>query len=221
MAGSMTYEPAPLLGIGDVPVDRPIVTLDIDGVLNAYDSDRGPSPWVPPCEPLPVPYGLDRREDVRIPDEMCEEYGRRPGATLTITWSTALMGDLADLADGLGVTVLWLTSWNRFAGFLASTRFWPGGGSPAIGHIDVNRGGTCGSAAGKAIAIEELCARLTDAHPGGDVPPLVSFDDDAPWDALLWGRPANPLPGFFHGIRTEPAWGITMSQMAGLIDIVG
>ena len=212
---------ARILDVSDIPTDRPVITLDIDGVLNAFDHGRSLPSWQKPIEDNPVTHDITDRKKVTLPTEMCEKCGYREGQSFVITWARTLMDDIAELAESGRATIVWLTSWNEFADWLGDECFWPGGKSPATGCIDCTIGGSRSSYAGKIRCLREICDALVAAHPDGDAPPVVSFDDDAPWDYQGWGRNEKPLPGFFHGIQTDPRHGITMTQWEEMLEIVG
>lgn len=214
----------PEIAIADVPTDKPIITLDIDGVLNAFDHGRDRPTWAADWEDDPIPYDIDHSERVTIPDEMCDEYGYMRGRSFVIQWASGLMEDLSEIAKSGKATFLWLTSWNAYAGFLANTCFWPDGSSPVSAYVDTTNGGYRSSYAGKVIAMDDLCERMMVDRPD-DPLPIVSFDDDAPWESKAWNlgtsRGGALMPSFFHGIGTDPRNGITRSQIAALRDLLG
>lgn len=211
---------ARIVGIDEIPADRPVVTLDIDGVLNAFDHGRPRYSWQRPAEDEPVPYDITDVRRVTLPGEMCDECGYRHGQSFEIAWSADLMADIAELAESGKATIVWLTSWNDFADWLWATHLRPDSPSPAFGCLDCTAGRTCSSHAGKVRVLRELCDMLEAVHPDGDAPPVVSFDDDAPWDYQGWGRSERLLPDFFHGVRTDPRYGITMSQWDGMLELI-
>lgn len=213
------------LAIADIPLDRPIVTLDIDGVLNAFDHGRERHEWDLPIEYAPMPYRINHSRKVTIPAEMCEQMGYWPGQSFRITWSDDLMADIAELAATGKVTLVWLTSWNEFADFLGWKCFWRGQASPVLGYIDCMLGGRRSSYAGKLIVLRSICQAMADAHPDGDAPMVVAYDDDAPWEWRGWrdgdddGR--ETLPDFFLGMKTDPRYGITKSQWEDVLEELG
>ena len=210
---------APLVPADEVPTDRPVVILDVDGVLNAYDYGLEPSPWQPVVESNPEPYAIDREALIRLPYRASGAYGHVATREYPIRWSTELAGDLARLADDGRVTLLWLTSWNAEAGLLAEGLLWPGRPSPVIGYMDATgEDGRC-SYASKRLVMKAVCDAMGQARPD-DPMPVVAFDDDMPWDATTWGGGVE-FPRFFHGIGTNPAHGVTRSQLrvvAGIVD---
>lgn len=208
------------LSVADIPMDRPIVTLDIDGVLNAFDHGRELASWQRPVEDDPITYDIDHREDVEIPEQMCRDFGQPIGRSYWITWSSDLMADIAELAATGAVTIVWLTSWNGYADFLANTRFWPGADSPAAGFIDVTHGQRRHAYGGKVAIMDALCEAMMAAHPNDDPLPVIAFDDDQPWTAKTWDG-SGMMPWFFHGIGTDPRFGITLSQWMGALDLIG
>lgn len=201
---------APAVPVDALPTDRPIVTLDVDGVLNAYDFGREPSPYQPKVEDDPEPYGIDRGETITLPYQPTGAYGHVSKREYLIQWATGLADDVARAADEGVATFVWLTSWQDEAGLLASEMLWPGRPSPVIGYVDAKAGATRCTYASKRVAMRAICDAMESARPD-DPMPVISFDDDMPWDAGMWGGGVE-FPGFFHGVATDPRHGITRSQ---------
>lgn len=210
------------LSVSDIPTDRPVITLDVDGVLNAFDHGRKLHSWQRPIEDDPVLFRINHSRRVQVPQEMCDEFGYYGGHSFKITWSDELMGELEDVARKGAATLVWLTSWNEFADFLGWNCFWRRRPSPVLGYVDCTLGGRRSSYAGKVSAIDGICDAMQAAHPDGDVPYVISFDDDRPWESRMWNDPhAKPLPAFFQGIGTDPRHGITKSQLDGVLELIG
>lgn len=88
---------------------------------------------------------------------------------------------------------------------------WPGRPSPVIGYADAKADAERCTYASKRIAMKAICDAMTASRPD-DPMPIISFDDDMPWDATMWGGGVE-FPEFFHGIATDPQHGITKSQL--------
>lgn len=201
--------PARLIGVRDVPTDRPIVLLDVDGVLNAYDHGIAPSPWQPKVESDPIPYEIDREATIVLPAKRTAGGDGSEKREYRIAWSSELADELARAADDGLVTLLWLTSWNSDAGLLSDELLWPGRPSPILGYLDSKGDAERTTFATKNVVMRRVCDAVASS---GDRPvPVIAFDDDMPWDSLMWGIDAE-FPPFFHGIGTNPAYGITRSQ---------
>lgn len=210
------------LSVSDIPADKPIVTLDIDGVLNAFDHGKRLRSWQRPIEDAPTLFRINHRQRIRVPREMCERHGYRYGQSFKITWSDDLMDAIEAAAKAGDATFVWLTSWNEFADFLGWRCFWRGRPSPVLGYLDCTQGGASHAYTGKVGAFEELCWRMESAHPDGDIPGIVAFDDDKPWESRMWNeRGAQPMPAFFHGVGTDPRHGITKSQWDETMGLLG
>lgn len=207
----------------DIPTDRPVITLDVDGVLNAFDHDRGSRMMGRRLEEAPVPYRINHSRKVTLPAEMCHQHGYGLGKSFRITWSDDCMADILSVAKSGMASIVWLTSWNEFADFLGWRCFWRGEPSPAIGYIDCTTGGMRSSYVGKLLAFFEVCEAMSDAHPDGDIPPVIAIDDDSPWTPRDWYREGgdDPLPDFFHGVATDPCYGLTRSQWEDVLGIFG
>jgi hypothetical protein len=201
---------ARLLTVDEVPTDKPIVTLDVDGVLNAYDHGREPSPWQPKVEDNPMPYAIDMDEVIALPYRPSGAYGHVSKREYRIQWSRDLMGAIADAADAGKATFVWLTSWDDEAGLLADELLWPGRPSPVLGYLDSKAGMPQTTFDSKRTVMAELCRAMEKSRPD-DPMPIISFDDDQPWNDLMWGTGIE-FPKFFHGIGTDPRNGITQSQ---------
>lgn len=214
------------LTVADIPMDRPIVTLDIDGVLNAFAARREGFSRRLLLDDDPTHYELSHSQRVVIPSEMRRLHGYRPGTSFRITWSDELMADIRILSESGDATVVWLTSWNAFADFLGWRCFWGDGPSPALGFLDSTTGMRRSSYAGKFVVLEELCKAMEVAHPDGDILPVIAIDDDAPWEERLWlsldrtGEMDDPWPGCFHGIMTNPRYGITRTEWQEILALV-
>lgn len=206
------------LQVGEVPTDRPIITLDIDGVLNAFDHGRELKSWQRPFEDDSVTYPINHSQMVRLPAEMCDEFGYFRGKGFVITWSDDCMADIARLAREGRATLVWLTSWNAYADFLGWKCFWRGEPSPVLGYIDSTNGGTRSSYVGKVRVLDALCERMLLERPG-DPLPVIAFDDDQPWDSKRWDG-SGLMPSFFHGVATDPRHGITKSQWDGMLELL-
>jgi hypothetical protein len=196
--------------------------LDIDGVLNAFDHAHGRRPWLRPVEDAPEPYRINHARKVTLPAEMCHKMGYLPGKSFTITWSDDLMGDIKAVVDDGLASIVWLTSWNEFSDFLGWKCFWRGLPSPAVGYMDCMLGGRQSAYTGKLISLIEICAAMEKAHPDGDVPAVISLDDDSPWMYSSWASDdaTGSLAPFFHGIATDPSYGITKSQWKNVLSLI-
>lgn len=208
---------ARLVAVADIPTDRPIITLDIDGVINAYDNGREPSPYQPKVEDAPKPYAVNRSETIRLPYKPTGAYGHVSKREFLIQWSDVLTAEIARIADEGKATLVWLTSWQDEAGLLASEMLWPGRPSPVLGYVDAKGDATRCTYASKRLAMRAICDAMETTRPD-DPLPVISFDDDMPWDATAWGGGAE-FPGFFHGIATDPRFGITESQLGQAMGI--
>lgn len=213
-----TAHKAKELHVWEIPTDRPVITLDIDGVLNAFDHGRRLPSWQVPFEDDPSPYRINHSQRVTLPAEMCREYGYLPGQSFTITWSDDLMADIAEVARDGQATLVWLTSWNAYADFLGWRCFWRGEPSPVLGYIDSTYGGTRSSYVGKVRALDALCERMLFERPDNPLP-VIAFDDDQPWDSKRWDG-SGMMPSFFHGFATDRRHGITRSQWDGVLDLI-
>ena len=207
------------LPIWEVPTDKPIITLDIDGVLNAFDYGRRLHSWQRPIEEEPALYRINHSQKVVLPVEMCDEYGYLRGRSFVITWSDELMADIAEVARTGEATLVWLTSWNAYADFLGWKCFWRKEPSPVLGYVDSTNGDTRSSYVGKVKVLDALCERMLFERPDNPLP-VIAFDDDQPWDSKRWDG-SGMMPGFFHGIATDPRHGITKSQWDGVLGILG
>lgn len=208
---------ARIIPVSEIPTDRPIVTLDVDGVLNAYDNGIAPSPYQPEVEDSPVPYDIDGDAVIALPYRLAGAYGHVSRREYRIQWSSMLMDDLADAADRGLVTLVWLTSWDDEAGLLADELLWPGRPSPVLGYIDSKDGATRTTYASKNRMMKAICDHMSQRRPDAPMP-VISFDDDMPWDDLMWGTHVE-FPEFFHGIGTNPRYGITMSQWSAALEV--
>lgn len=218
----VTSHKARELHVEDIPMDKPIITLDVDGVLNAFEYVRERYPWPFQVTDVPETYRINHSRKVVLPAEMCHQMGYWPGKSFTITWSDDLMADIAAVAEAGKANIVWLTSWNEFADFLGWKCFWRGNPSPAIGYVDCTLGRTRSSYVGKIHALWEMCSAMKAAcHDGEEAPGIVAFDDDAPWDYRSWNKEDEPFPSFFRGVATNPRYGITKTQWRTVLDILG
>lgn len=202
-----------------MPTDRPIVTLDVDGVLNAYDHGTEPSPWQPKVEDDPEPYPIHMDGTISLPGAPSDNGDSAKAREYRIQWSSELMDAIAQVADAGRITFVWLTSWDADAGILADRLLWPGRPSPVLGYIDSKSGQRRTTFASKRMAMARLCEAVAGSRPDA-TPPVISFDDDQPWNEMMWGR-GPKLPGFFHGIGTDPRHGITRSQWEQAMLVAG
>lgn len=209
---------AKAVAVDEIPTTRPVMTLDVDGVLNAYDHGREPSMWQPEVEDSPEPYDIDCDGTICLPYKPTGAYGHVKRREYRILWSTDMVRDIARAADEGKVTLLWLTSWNDEAGLLADEMLWPGRPSPVLGYVDAKGEAEHCTYDSKRVAMRAICDAMEAARPD-DPMPVVAFDDDMPWDNLAWGSGVE-FPTFFHGIATDPRYGITKSQWRKALALV-
>lgn len=102
-----------------VPQDRPVLLLDFDGVINVFHKP-GFDPLTAKPEPITDAYGIDRDQLVTVDTKTGQwEPGAHradgTGRQYHVRYASRLVSDILDAeASGL-LTVIWLTSWKRFA----------------------------------------------------------------------------------------------------------
>ena len=223
----MATERAEIIEAEALVDDKPLVLLDIDGVLNAYEhayaDDETPS------------WDDYQKKYVELPDDMVKLFGYHHGTGYNITWSPTLTNRIRRLAESDDVDVVWLTSWNQFANHLANVCFWPDEKSPIRNFLDTDSHGF-----NPRYTIQKymqtrdvLVAR---ARAGVDAP-VVNVDDEGihvrshaermlelsskypdAYEPDEW-RMAMDAP--YTAIAPNPMFGITPSQMDAIEKAVG
>lgn len=203
----------------ELACDKPLLLLDIDGVLNAYDHALA-------ADDVPTwPRYVTRF--VTIPDDMADERGRARGIGYDVTWAPGLTEAIRTMASRDDVETVWLTSWNAYANHLANVCFWPGEESPVTRFLDTDSHRFRPNYLGQKYAriAEVLFARLE----AGVRAPVVDVDDehvDVLDHARFMSRRAREVPEAFDARMwdavaeapyvaqtTNPAYGMTPSEL--------
>jgi len=154
----------------DVPTDRPLLLLDVDGCVNVFDRER-------PSFFRNRYFEIDATGIVRF----CGMGlgGHEPPGLRKTTWvqySSELIGKIAETVDAGLCSVAWLTTWNEHAGVLEEV-LWPRRRHLSLGYVAWPMETATSAIDGKLRGVADLFADEQTERP---IPPLILVDDHAP-----------------------------------------
>lgn len=196
-----------------VPHDRPVLLLDFDGVINVF---RKPDfdPLAAKPSPITDAYDIDRRQSVSI-DTRTDPWAfdTYPAGGIErkyrIRYASKLIADILDAEDAGLLTVVWLTSWKKFAPLRLEPML--GMRLPGMrGHAYADwlyRGLSDDGSYGKA-------SWVGDAYDTGALAvPFVSVDDSYTVGELLRARTDG---GSYRVAPSVPRLAITTDERVGI-----
>lgn len=182
------------IGPVDIPMDRPLVLMDIDDCLNVAGDSDGAADELDDV-PAGDRYEIDMRETISFSKELIgtrSSFGIMVPSSMSVRWSSELAHDIERLHAETGATFVWMSSWMELSKCFEET-LWPDGGAPFIGYLPwFVRGFSDDGRHGKALSVSGLFT-IDENHDDpscDDIPCLVVIDDK--------GRPEWDGSDVFH-----------------------